>query len=100
MKLIQFPHMPAQIKVRILEHKSGRAFYAELVDYDVFTEANNKDELEMMLNDLIYETFSVPQEYQRIIKYVLSENKDKDLEKIKKLTVLSTPAFIKKYFLS
>lgn len=98
MKIAQFPHMPKSIKVKILKEKDGNGFYAELSEYDVFTEADSEEKLDDMINDLIYDLFSVPKEFQRVIKYIKAQ--DKDFEKVKKLIVMSTPDVLTKYVVS
>ncbi|OGK21653.1 hypothetical protein A3C23_02655 [Candidatus Roizmanbacteria bacterium RIFCSPHIGHO2_02_FULL_37_13b] len=99
MKIAQFPYLPKTIKVNIMRHKDGSGYFAKLSEYDVFTEADTELELEEMINDLIYDLFEVPKEYQGKIRY-LKENKDKEFENIKRLLIYSTPDSIGKYLFS
>lgn len=96
MKITQFPHMPSFIKINIMKSKIGRGLFAELPEYDVFTEADSEESLVMMINDLIYEVFEVPKEHQYKIKYVKEHGKDQKIIGIKKLIVMSTPDIIRK----
>lgn len=95
MKITQFPHLPQKIKVKIMYHKDGDGFFAEFPEYDVFTEADTETKLDFMINDLIYDLFAVPKKFQSKIRYV--KEKDEEFEKVKKLVVMSTPDFIKRY---
>jgi len=96
MKIVQFPHLPQLIKVKIISHKNGDGFCAELPEYDVFTEADTEFQLDIMINDLIFDLFSVPKKFQSKIRYI-KENSDQEFEKAKKLVVMSTPEIIKRY---
>src|SRR3989344_1404413 len=95
MKVAQFPHLPQLIKVKVMSHKNGRGFFAELPEYDVFTEADTEAQLDLMINDLIYDFFSVPKKFQGKIRYI-KENTDQEFEKVKELVVMSTPEIIKR----
>ncbi len=77
--------LPENIKVNISREEG--CFFAELPDYDCFTEADSIDELFTMVNDLIYEVFDVPRKIQTQIRY-LPQRKP---EKSKFLTVMTTP---------
>lgn len=92
MKIAQFPHLPQKIKVKVLYHRGGDGYFAMLPEYDVFTEADTEKKLEHMINDLIYELFSVPKELQNRIRYI--KEKEEGYEKVKKLIVMSTPDII------
>lgn len=92
MKIAQFPHLPQNIKVKVLFHKGGDGYFATLPEYDVFTEADTEEKLGYMINDLIYELFSVPKEMQNRIRYI--KEKEEEFEKVKKLIVMSTPDII------
>lgn len=96
MKITQFPHMPASIKVKIMKLKAGRGLCAELPEYNVFTEADSEEKLVNMINDLIYEVFEVPKEHQYKIKYVKENKNSKKIIEVKKLIVMSTPDIIGK----
>lgn len=64
--------LPEDIKIRILRGETGK-YIAELVDYDVFTEADSLCELDYLINDLIYTYFDVPKKMRKNIKYILPE---------------------------
>lgn len=90
-------HLPQTIKVKIKKLPKGKLF-AELIDYRVFTEAENEDELFSLVNDLIYTHFDVPRELQKEFHYEMKE--DKDYEKAKRFIIFSTPSFYKRYLSS
>lgn len=96
MKVTMFPHLPDRIKVKVHRSKYGK-YIAELLEYDVFTETNKSDNLLNLINDLIYELFEVPKEYQKMVFYKPVENKDPESEKAKPFIMFSTPDFYKKY---
>ena len=62
------PQWPGQVKVKISQPKKGILF-AELPEYDVFTEANDPFELFSNVNDLIYALFDIPKSLQGKIFY-------------------------------
>ncbi|MBW7944556.1 hypothetical protein H3C70_04095 [Patescibacteria group bacterium] len=86
--------LPEKIHVRILRHDSGVGFFAELPEYRVFTEASSQEELDEMINDLIYELFSVPKKLQNQVKYgpAVSSNWS---ERLKSLDIMATPNLLK-----
>lgn len=61
--------LPSEIKVKVTLEKSG-VHFAELIDYDVFTEADNPQELIFNINDLIYTFFDVPKKDRSKIWYM------------------------------
>ena len=61
-KITDFPKLPDRIKVSVIKGESG-ALLAKLPDYDVFTEADNLNDLVIQVNDLIYTFFDVPKKY-------------------------------------
>lgn len=79
--------LPRTIKVKIKKLPKGK-FFAELIDYGVFTEAENKNELSNLINDLIYEYFDVPKNLQKEFRYMPKE--DRDYEKAKPFIIFST----------
>jgi hypothetical protein len=97
MQITQFPHLPQIIKIKIMPLESGEGYCAELPEYDVFTEADNPNDLDIMVNDLIFDLFSVPKEFQSKICY-RKINKDDDFEKVREIMFLSTPEVSQKYF--
>ncbi|MBI4009408.1 hypothetical protein HY357_04180 [Candidatus Roizmanbacteria bacterium] len=89
--------LPQTIKVKIKKLAKGK-FFAELVEYGVFTEAENQEELFSLINDLIYTYFDVSKELQKEFHYRPRE--DKDFEKAKPFIIFSTPNFFKRYLSS
>ena len=81
--------LPENIKVTI--SKEDGCFFAELPDYDCFTEAESIDELFDMVNDLIYEVLDVPKKIQGQVRYLPQTNTAKS----GLLTVMTTPAIFK-----
>ena len=61
--------LPSKIRVKVIQEKSGFLF-AELPEYDVFTEANSFNELLVNVNDLVYTFFDVPQKDRGKIVYM------------------------------
>jgi len=89
--------LPEQIQIKILEHTSGMAYFAELPEFDVFTEADSLEDLGAMINDLIYELFDVPKKIQHQIKYAPS--KTHNLSKQEKLLdVMMTPELYRNHY--
>lgn len=82
--------LPEKIKVKIMRHKSGVGFFAELPEYGIFTEAESELELHEMINDLIYELFSIPKNLQNKVRYVPSAKQSLP-EKINSLLMMGTP---------
>lgn len=68
MKKASLPELPKQIKVKLKKTRSG-VFFAELSEYDVFTEADNPVQLFLNVNDLIYAFFDIPKKFQGKIFY-------------------------------
>jgi len=66
--------LPENVKIRILHTETGK-YVAELIDYNVFTEADSLCELDFLINDLICVYFDVPKKMRKNIKYVLPEFK-------------------------
>ncbi len=59
--------LPPSLKVKIV-FEDG-VYIAELVDLGVFTEADSPEELDLMINDLIFTYFEVPKKYQADVRY-------------------------------
>lgn|SRR3990167_11299553 len=74
--------LPQTIKVKI-ERTSEGNFIAELPEYDeVFTQAENLEQLDYNINDLIMSYFDVPRGYHNLIWYKPRESKS-EADKIK-----------------
>ena len=86
-KLMKLPKLPKKILVKIYGNDNG--YVEELTHYNVHTEASSKDELERMINDLIYGYFNIPKEYHQMIRYVANKPVEK-VEEAKSLHILST----------
>jgi len=52
-------HLPSKVRVKVVREKSGN-YFAELPEYDVFTEAGSVFGLIFNINDLIYTLFDIP----------------------------------------
>ena len=89
--------LPQIIKVKIKKLSKGK-FFAELIDYGVFTEAENEEELLSLINDLIYTYFDIPKTLQKEFQYRPKE--DKDFKKAKPFIIFSTPYFFRRYLSS
>lgn len=63
MKKTKLPKIPKTIQIDVRKGESG-ALLARLPEYDVFTEADDLNELFFQVNDLIYTYFDIPKEYQ------------------------------------
>jgi len=64
----KLPKIPEVIHVKLIRTKE-RNYIAELVDYDVFTQAKSIEELPFYINDLIYTLFDIPKELQSDVWY-------------------------------
>ncbi|MBI5452160.1 hypothetical protein HY945_01745 [Candidatus Gottesmanbacteria bacterium] len=62
-KSLRLPKVPKEIEVKIVKTKGGN-YIAELVKYDVFTQAKSIEELPFLVNDLIYTLFDIPKKMQ------------------------------------
>lgn len=71
--------LPAQIKVKVTREKSG-SYFAELPEYDVFTEADNLSELVFNINDLVYTYFDIPRKDRGRVWYAppLKQRKEEE----------------------
>lgn len=78
--------LPETIKVKVSTTDEG-CFFAELPEYECFTEAGSMDELQHMINDLIYEILEVPKKIQGKVRY-LPQTKP---ERSRFFTVMTTP---------
>jgi hypothetical protein len=61
-------NLPKTIKVKINKGKLAK-YIAVLTEYDVFTEADNIEELNFMINDLIFTYFDIPKTLRGNIWY-------------------------------
>ena len=68
MSKYKFPNLPNVINAMVLKSKEGN-YIIELVDFDVFTQANSREEIPFYINDLIFELFDVPKEAQNNVWY-------------------------------
>lgn len=75
------PKLPDKIRVSVIKGESG-ALLARLPDYDVFTEADNLNDLVFQVNDLIYTFFDVPKKYQDDIFFQPGRATQEELVKI------------------
>jgi len=80
MKLKKFS-LPAKIHVQVGKGKSG-SLIATLPEYDIFTQAEDLNELFFQVNDLIYTFFDVPKNMQNEIYYIPPRNAQENLVKI------------------
>jgi len=76
--------LPDKIKIKIIKTKHGN-YLAELVDYDVFTQAKSFEELLYSVNDLIYTYFDIPKDLQKHIWY--QPKKESPLTKVKNVSI-------------
>lgn len=87
--------IPSSIKVNVQKLPKGK-YFAELVEYGVFTETNNENLLEKMVNDLIYTLFDIPKEDQD--KFYFRPKKDIELDKMRRFFRYNiSPEFNKKF---
>lgn len=77
----QLPKLPLKIKVDVFKGESG-ALLARLPEYDVFTQAEDLNNLLLQVNDLIYTYFDVPKKYQSDIQFVPSKEAQEHLIKV------------------
>ena len=73
--------LPAKIYLKVDKGKSG-SLIATLPEYDVFTQADDLNELFFQVNDLIYTYFDIPQNIQNEIYYIPPRNAQENLVKI------------------
>lgn len=60
--------LPKEINIKITRTEEGN-YFAELLDYNAFTQAKSFEELPYLVNDLIYTYFDVPKKLQEYIWY-------------------------------
>lgn len=80
----KLPKLPDIIKVKIKRSKSG-IYLAKLPEYDIFTEADSRIELDFNINDLIYTFFDVPKQFQGKIIYRPIKYPRKEMSNITKV---------------
>lgn len=61
-------NLPRIINANIVKVEPN-GYVAELLDYGIHTEANSLDELDFMVNDLIYAYFDVPKVFWGRVRY-------------------------------
>ncbi|MCJ7740672.1 hypothetical protein MUP32_05170 [Candidatus Microgenomates bacterium] len=83
--------LPQTIKVKIEKTLHGK-YFAELPEYDVFTEANNREELDFLINDLIYCLFDIPRQDQKNVWYRPKISRPTDLTKVNTLNMFIVPS--------
>lgn len=71
-KIKKIAHLPQVVNTRIIKDKSG-GYIAELLEYGVHTEADSLEELDYMVNDLIYAYFDVPKAFWGSVRYQRKE---------------------------
>jgi len=71
-KIKKIAHLPQVINTRIVK-VSSRGYVAELLEYGVHTEADSLEELDYMVNDLIYAYFDVPKAFWGRVRYERKE---------------------------
>ena len=91
--------LPEAIKVKITRGKTG-SYLAELPELDIFTEADSREDLIMMINDLIYTYFDVPKEFQGKIWYrpIQTNLLKVDILPSLKMSLTLTPDLYRSYF--
>ncbi len=96
-----FKTLPKTIRVHVVRGSSG-ALLATLTDFDVFTEADNLNDLFFQVNDLIVTLFDVPKKYQNETCYIPDKNTQQKLIKIASstTTTISSNFNINKYISS
>jgi len=86
------PKLPKKVSVVVFKGKSG-SLLARLPEYEVFTEADNLNDLIFQVNDLIYTYFDVPKEFQDDIQYLPSKEAQEKLIKTAQETNQKTQSF-------
>lgn len=82
--------MPNSIEVKIMHRKKTGVFVIELPEYDMVTEADTTEDIDRMINDLMYELFEVPKEHQHKIRYIT--NKPQTLpQTVSQMVIQTTP---------
>ncbi|HWY79285.1 MAG TPA: hypothetical protein VNW29_02915 [Candidatus Sulfotelmatobacter sp.] len=66
------PKLPRFIKVDVKKSLTGNLI-ADLPDLDIFTEANDLNELFINVNDLIYTFYDIPKKYHDQIRFIPSD---------------------------
>lgn len=85
--------LPKVIKVKI--HLDEDGYVAELVQYNTHTQASTKEELDEMINDLIYGYFDIPKKLQSSIRYVARQ--EKKIEEVHTVKALVEPGFFNQF---
>lgn len=87
-----FEILPQTIEVKITRTVQEK-YIAELPEYEVFTEADSREELDFSVNDLIYCLFDVPKKDQGKVWYKPKISRPTDLTKVNTLSMFITPEF-------
>jgi len=86
--------LPKTIDVEIKKLSKGK-FFVSLVKLGVFTEVDSEQELNHMINDLIYTYYDVPKHLQKQFHY--RSRDDEEYNKAKPFIIFSTPNFNPSY---
>ena len=68
-QITDFPKLPESIQVEVSKGTSG-SLIAELPEFDIYTEAEDPNDLFFQVNDLISTYFDIPKKYQEKINFV------------------------------
>lgn len=82
--------LPPVINVKITKTNHGK-YFAEFPEYDVFTEADNREDLYYFVNDLIFTYFDIPKKYQKEVWYMPKTNRPIDLTKVDNFNIFIDP---------
>ncbi|MEK7571081.1 MAG: hypothetical protein AAB553_02295 [Patescibacteria group bacterium] len=72
------PKLPQYIKVDVKKSTTG-ILIADLPELDIFTEANDLNELFINVNDLIYTFFDIPKKYHDQVRFIPSDQTIQEL---------------------
>lgn len=72
------PKLPQFIKVDVKKSTTG-ILIADLPELNIFTEANDLNELFINVNDLIYTFFDIPKKYHDQIRFIPSDQTIQEL---------------------
>lgn len=74
-----FSKLPNTINVKIKKGLSG-CYVIVLPEYNIFTEADSREEIDFQVNDLIYTYFNIPKKFQEKVWYRPVKQKSSLLE--------------------
>lgn len=91
--------LPGSINVRTIRNKKTGVLVAEILDFDISTEADSIQELVFNVNDLIFTYFDVPKELRTEIRYSPSFKNETEpsFSDPVRFKILMTPALSKSY---